>query len=75
MSQVSEEELNTILEINAILDKIPVSEQTDNYKCIVKMVHTYLNNNCKHQLVYDYIDIDPDTTKQICYCSKCFTTF
>lgn len=75
MSKVSEEELNIILDINTVLDKIPVIEQSKDYQKIVQMIHNYLNNNCKHNLVYDYIDIDLDRTKHICYCNKCFITF
>jgi len=75
MSQVSEEELNIILEMSKMLDKIPISEQSSDYRQIAQMVRNYLNNNCNHNLVYDYIDIDPDQTRQICYCCRCFTTF
>jgi len=30
---------------------------------------------CSHCIIEDYIDIDLDTSKQIFYCVKCFTTF
>ena len=30
---------------------------------------------CSHQVVVDYIDVDPDTSQQIFYCEKCFATF
>lgn len=26
---------------------------------------------CDHEYVYDYIDVDPDKSQQICYCEKC----
>ena len=29
---------------------------------------------CEHEWVDDLIDIDPDTSKHICYCSKCEVT-
>lgn len=32
-------------------------------------------NDCSHELVIDYIDIDLDTSKQIVYCEKCYCTF
>ena len=28
-------------------------------------------NNCYHEWITDTIDIDPDTSKEICYCVKC----
>ena len=30
---------------------------------------------CSHNIIEDYIDIDPDKSKQIFYCDKCFTCF
>jgi hypothetical protein len=30
---------------------------------------------CVHEIVVDYIDIDPDRTQQIIYCEKCMFTF
>jgi hypothetical protein len=30
---------------------------------------------CSHQVVVDYIDVDPDKSQQIFYCEKCFATF
>jgi hypothetical protein len=30
---------------------------------------------CSHYIVIDYIDIDPDKSKQIFYCELCETTF
>ena len=35
------------------------------------IVNAKLNNVCDHVWVEDYIDIDPDRSKKICYCSKC----
>jgi hypothetical protein len=44
-------------------------------------VKTYLEDyvptnilNCDHEFIFDSIDIDPDRSKQICYCSKCHKT-
>ncbi len=30
---------------------------------------------CVHYIVVDTIDIDPDTSKQIYYCVKCYVSF
>lgn len=32
-------------------------------------------NECCHEIVVDYIDIDPDRSQQIIYCQKCECTF
>lgn len=31
-------------------------------------------NECDHEFVVDYIDIDPDRSQQIIYCEKCYKT-
>ncbi len=31
-------------------------------------------NECDHEIVVDYIDIDPDRSQQIIYCEKCYKT-
>jgi conjugal transfer/entry exclusion protein len=38
------------------------------------IVNGKLNNVCEHEWIEDYIDIDPDRSKKICYCSKCNVT-
>ena len=30
---------------------------------------------CSHHIIEDWIDIDPDQSKQIFYCTHCFTCF
>jgi len=35
----------------------------------------FLLENCQHSLVEDDIDISPDVSKRIKYCSVCFETF
>lgn len=32
------------------------------------------NTDCIHEWIYDLIDIDPDKSITICYCSKCELT-
>lgn len=38
------------------------------------IVDNKLENVCDHEWVEDYIDIDPDRSKKICYCVKCNVT-
>ena len=40
-----------------------------------KKVEYDLREYCEHVYTIDYIDIHPDKTKQIYYCSKCHCTF
>uniref|UniRef100_A0A6C0B6X3 Uncharacterized protein n=1 Tax=viral metagenome TaxID=1070528 RepID=A0A6C0B6X3_9ZZZZ len=41
----------------------------------VLSIEKYLSETCKHDRVRDYIDINPETSIPIEYCSICFTTF
>jgi hypothetical protein len=41
------------------------------YKEIIK---DKLENSCDHEWINDYIDIGPDCSQIICYCSKCEVT-
>jgi hypothetical protein len=57
------------------------SNFTSNSKLnVVKNKDTQTNvrnktkNNCEHEWVKDLIDIDPDRSKEICYCIKCELT-
>lgn len=42
---------------------------------ISRLVKNYLKTNCRHIIVKDVIDISPETSKTIHYCSKCMHTF
>jgi hypothetical protein len=44
-------------------------------KNIFSLINEYILENCNHDKVYDLIDIDPDKSQSIIYCSKCFATF
>jgi hypothetical protein len=38
------------------------------------IVENKLENICDHEWIEDYIDIDPDRSKKICYCVRCNVT-
>lgn len=50
-------------------------EKNDEINEIVKHVDNILLKNCTHRIVDDVIDIDPDRSKSIQYCEKCYVTF
>ena len=68
-------ELDVIIDISNKLERLPEDHQSDEYKYIVELVQKYLKNNCKHSLVMDSVDIDPDRSQTIVYCCKCGITF
>jgi hypothetical protein len=46
--------------------------ENSEYKQIYTLVQEYLKNNCNHNIIKDYIDISPDESKDIYYCSHCY---
>jgi hypothetical protein len=42
---------------------------------ICSKMKTYIEKNCQHQIVTDAIDISPDCSKTIQYCTICMTNF
>ena len=39
----------------------------------MKKINEYISDNCEHEWVDDYIDIDVEKSQQITYCYKCET--
>jgi len=68
-----------------LLHTIPDSEQTSEYATVLSLFDEYLcqmrtndaetdNGRCEHDMVEDLIDIDPEKSQTIYYCSKCMDT-
>jgi hypothetical protein len=71
------ETIETVVKIKRLLEpciKLQTNESNDLDE-ILKKVLTYLQKNCPHELVQDMIDIDPDKSMNIVYCSICEETF
>ena len=66
--------VKTILQ-NRYAASDPESECAVEYANIQKLVDEYIMKHCEHNIVYDYIDITPDTSKQIRYCTHCYVDF
>lgn len=59
----------------------PYLEMDETYERLVSemenvlvFVEESINNTCEHEWIDDLIDITPDVSKHICYCSKCEIT-
>jgi hypothetical protein len=50
-------------------------EKNDEINDIIKKVDIFLIKYCEHNIIDDTIDIDPDRSKSIQYCDKCYVTF
>ena len=61
------EEIKSIL---VYLDNLPKYENTSKEN-FLKHIDEQIKNKCQHNYVTDDIDIDPDKSMKICYCSIC----
>lgn len=70
---------NLMISAKAVLDMDPFDNDDEDddkeYSQIVKLMEKYIRKHCDHVMEYDEIDIDPDRSKSIQYCSRCMLTF
>lgn len=67
-------EVPIMLLVKKHMEMIPTIRQTPEYFNILKGVHKYLQKHCNHNIVHDLIDIDPDRSCAISYCTICGNT-
>ena len=53
---------------------VPEKQRDNRFKKMVKDMECYLEGECNHNWVHDLVDIDPDRSKSIIYCTQCFIT-
>ena len=63
---------NIYFEIND--DLINYKKKLENICLTIKIINNLLFINCKHNFIEDTIDITPDKSKHIIYCSICECT-
>jgi hypothetical protein len=71
----NDEIISNMLAIKLKLENIPNHCQNSDYKKIHTFVKNYLSKYCNHSIVRDEIDIDPERSQTIFYCTKCETCF
>jgi len=57
--------------LNVILRK----NQAAEYQHICQLIDQYIESHCLHNIVCDWIDTTPDSSKMIRYCTHCEKTF
>lgn len=72
---MEEESIQCMIRVKEILDNDFKYKINDEYSKIYKLVEEYIVKHCHHEIINDLIDIDPDRSKSISYCEKCFHTF
>ena len=60
--------------VKSILDDDNVKDDCDIQQ-IYELVVKYIDTNCKHNIITDYIDISPEYGHNIKYCDICMKTF
>jgi len=60
---------------NLLQQELPEKNEYSFFLDIVEKVQQYIEVYCQHNIIEDLIDIDPDRSKTIHYCTKCETTF
>ena len=46
-------------------------EVLENKKNLLDKINIYINKNCQHSFIDDFIDIDPERSEKIRYCEIC----
>ena len=67
-------EVEVMLSVKHQLEAMPDIKQNQEYLDILKRVKKYLHKYCNHYIVHDSIDIDPDRSQDIVYCTICEST-
>ena len=70
-----EEKLEAVQSARNRLLAVPRDFRDAEYAILCNKLHNYVKKHCKHNIITDLIDIDPDTSKTIHYCTKCMSTF
>ena len=68
-------EVNVLIRVKQMLEKIPEPEQSIEYKNIVQLIIDFLHVQCQHEIMMDYIDTSPDNSQPIFYCRRCLESF
>jgi hypothetical protein len=67
----TESEIDIIIECKKKMEQISTRDQSPDYSFIYQLMQQFTRLYCKHDIESDLIDIDPDRSKIIYYCTKC----
>jgi len=70
-----EEKLDAVQYARDRLLSVPLQDRDADYAKLCTALEQYLKKKCEHEIITDLIDIDPDRSKTITYCTKCMVTF
>jgi len=67
--------IHSIVHIKRQLEDLLKENENVHLQTAVLEIEKFLTERCPHNKVRDYIDIHPETSIPIEYCTICFTTF
>jgi len=71
-TKTTPEDIRLLVAAQISLKSIPTENQNIYYRRILKYIDDYLETHCNHHYIFDWVDINPETSKRICYCEHCF---
>jgi hypothetical protein len=75
---MDEDLTHRIHSISIALNRLSMINQMSydkEYNDICSLMKEYIEKNCKHEIIKDYIDISPECSKTIEYCAVCLKNF
>ena len=67
-------DIQEVLTIKKRIENLINEQDNAHLRNAVEQLNHFLNQNCFHDYVDDFIDVDPDRTRKITYCIKCMMT-
>ena len=64
-----------MIQTKNLFSTLPDELKNNDFRTIEFLISKYIKNHCKHNIVDDYIDLDPETSHPIKYCDICYTEF
>lgn len=69
------QDIDHMMRAKSNLESLPTELKTEEYNMILDLIKKYIDNNCKHHVVRDSIDLNYDESRTIYYCIDCMKTF
>jgi hypothetical protein len=69
-----QEDIQTVIQVKKQLENLMKESNNMQIKNAIRELDLYLTLYCRHNIVRDYVDIHPEASVLIQYCTICYTT-
>jgi hypothetical protein len=69
-----DENVESVMDAKKQLERLFKETGNEQIKNAIHQLDVFLSLHCRHNIVKDYIDIHPEASVSIQYCSICLTT-